>query len=190
MNTKSYSFDNFDIDLSGGSMQVIIWGICLGVIFGLFMSLICRVGASSLIRALIKAGACDESSAKTIDELSPKNKRIVKYLLAKSDSSIRRVVLCSNADEFPAEKAGGLKKFYYEKFLNDEVPQKTPFSVAKFYLPEENRIGAELRYPVDKRPVSTFILGSIGLIIAAVFASFAIPELLTMLDNLLTQLNG
>ena len=190
MNTKSYSFDNFDIDLSGGSMHIIIWGICIGVIFGLFMSLICRVGASSLIKALVKAGACDESSAKTIDELAPKNKRMVKYLLSKSDASIRRVVICSNTDEFPPQKAGGLKKFYYEKFLNDDIPQKTPFDVAKFYLPEENRIGAELRYPADRRPISTFIFGSIGLVIAALFASFAIPELLTMLDNLLTQLNG
>lgn len=190
MTDKIYSFDNFDIDVNGETMYVIVWGIAIGVIFGLLMSLICRIGANSLISALVKAGSCDESSALTLDQLAPKHKTIVKLLLRKSDASIRRVVLCSNESEFPEAKVSRFRKFYYEKFLNDDVPVKTPFDTAKFYLPEENRIGAELRYSLDRHPVMTFVIGSIGLLIAAGFAAFAIPELLTMFDNFITQAKG
>lgn len=190
MSGKTYSFDNFNIDVNGETMYVIVWGITLGVIFGLLMSLLCRIGANSLISALVKSGARDESSALTLDQLNPKHKTIVKRLLRKTDSSIRRVVLCSNESEFADAKVGRLKKLFYEKFLGDSVPVKTPFGEAKFYLPEENRIGAELRYSLDRHPVMTFVMGSVGLLIVAAFVTFAIPELLTMFDNFITQIKG
>ncbi|MBE6542507.1 MAG: hypothetical protein E7672_08715 [Ruminococcaceae bacterium] len=187
MGDKTYVFDNLNIDLESGSLNVIIWGICAGILIGLVISLICRAGAGSFISSLVNSGTSDPSSAKTIDELSPKYKGLVKFLMLGTGSPLRRAVVCANRDEIKVKKVSGLKKFYYEKFLKDSVPEKIPLKNAKFYLPEENRITAELRYPVEKRPIHTFVIGLVLIIAAAAFLTFVIPELLQMLDNFITS---
>ena len=187
---KTYVFDNLNIDIESGSLNIIIWGICLGIAIGLFLQLICRTGAGSFISSLIKSGAADEASAKTVDEISPQYKWLVKFLLANPKSSLHKTVLCANRDDYANKKICGLKKFYYEKFLKDSVPVKLTLKTAKFYLPEEKRIGAEVKYPTEKNPVLTFVIGLIILIGVALFLSFAVPELLTMLDNFITSVKS
>ena len=59
--------------------------------------------------------------------------------------------------------------------------------MARFYLPEEKRITAELRYSEEKHPVRSFVLAALGLLALAAFTIFVLPELLTMVDNLITQ---
>ena len=57
----------------------------------------------------------------------------------------------------------------------DSGEKKIDYSTARFYLPEE------------KHPVRNGILAVILVTAVAAFAIFAIPELLTMLDNFVTQ---
>ena len=54
-------------------------------------------------------------------------------------------------------------------------------------MPEEKRITAELRFPAEKHPVRNFILAALGLSAVAVFIVLALPELLVMFDNFVTQ---
>lgn len=186
MNSRLYSFENFSIDVNGSSMYIIVWGLYIGIVLGVLGALITRVYSSRLITAIVKAGASDEEHAVRIDDLDIKGKGIIKYML-KPGSALSRTLVCANRNEFPANEHSKLKKFWHEKFLSEEIPEKTPFDVAKFYLPEERRIGAELRFSVEEHPVRNFILAAVGLFAVACFAVFAIPELLTMFDNFVTQ---
>jgi len=186
MNNKLYSFENFNIDVNGSTMQVIVWGLYIGIMIGVFGALITRFYSNRIITALVKAGATDPDSAVCIDDLDVKGKAYIKYLL-RPGTSLSRILEISNKDEFPKQRHSELKKFWHEHFLSEEIPESIPFDVAKFYLPEEKRIAAELRFTVEEHPVRNFILAAIGLFAVACFAVFAIPELLTMFDNFVTQ---
>ena len=186
MNNKIYSFENFNIDVNGSSMYIIVWGLYIGIMLGVLGALITRVYSSRLITALVKAGATDAAHAVRIEDLDIRGKRMIRWML-KPGSALFRTLECTNREEFPAREHSRLKKFWHEKFLSEEIPEKIPFDVAKFYLPEERRVGAELRFSVEKHPVRNFILAAVGLFAVACFAVFAIPELLTMFDNFVTQ---
>lgn len=181
---QNYHYENFDFDINSGSLSIIIWGMCIGILIGVLGSIVCRIYSSRIIKSLIKEGATDESSAKTLAELGLGKQWMVRRML-RAESSLRRSVLIANEAEFKP-KASGLKVFWYEKFLRDEIPVKLDYAAAKFYLPEEKRISAELRYKSEGHPILSFIIAAVGLIAAAFFASAVIPELLQMLDNFIT----
>ncbi|MBQ4354123.1 MAG: hypothetical protein IJC71_04440 [Clostridia bacterium] len=184
MEQKLYFYENFDIDVNGTSMPLIIWGLYIGIVLGVLGSIICRIYSSRIITALVKNGCTDEASAKTLSELALGNTYFIRRML-REDSSLRRAVMMSGDASSPVQ-AGKLKTFWYTKFLRDDLPVKTDFSNARFWLPEEKRPGAELRYQIEGHPVLSFIFAAAALFAVAMFANFAIPELLQMLDNFIT----
>ncbi|MCR5680931.1 MAG: hypothetical protein K6G29_00655 [Clostridiales bacterium] len=187
MQRKLYVFENLDLDINGSSFLFIVWGICAGILLGVLLSLIYRVYAHKLVAALAEHGACDRESAKTLAELGfPKN-RVIRHMLGEG-GSMTSIVSCANEDEFPPRKISKLRHFWHYTFLRgDPLPPKTDFSVARFYLPEEKRITAEVRFPAEKHPVRNFLLAALGLSAVAFFIVLALPELLVMFDNLVSQ---
>lgn len=185
MQDKIYYYSNLDIDVNGSTMPLIIWGIYVGIMLGVLGSILCRIYSNRLIQALLKNGCCTADSSKTLDALGLRKQWLVLHML-KEDSALRRYVLASGDIYLPV-KAGKLKKFWYEKFLRSEIPTKIDWDRAKFYLPEEKRIGAELRFQVEGHPIRNFIFAAIALFAVALFINFALPELLQMLDNFITS---
>ncbi len=188
-----YQYENFDVSsdflssLSDNSLQVIVWGICAGILLGTLFSIFYKTYTASFFRQLISREAFDESRACTIGELDVRGKWFIKSALRTSDKPLRRYVLCSNTEELPKEKAGGFKRFWYTKLLGTEIPHKLPMDKAKFYMPEEKRVTAELRFTGVRHPVQSFLLAAVILTALGFFLVYAIPELLQMLDNFLTQ---
>lgn len=187
MSSKIYYYQNFDIDVNNGSLELLLWSIYVGIMLGVLASLVYRVCTHSFVSAVIDAGALDEERAVTLESLSFKGKWYIKRQL-QSGSSLSRMLVCTNANEFPKKKCNRFDRFWHEKFLGDEIPTVIPFETARFYLPEERRIAAELRYTEEGRPVRTFIISAVILAVAIFAATLVIPELLQMLDNLMTQL--
>ena len=163
MERKLYSFENFDIDVNSSSMLVIIVGLAVGLLVGIVLSLICKSVAGKVVKSLGQHGAVDESSAKTVEELELSKVAFLKSVL-KPGSALFKAVSCTDSGE-----------------------KKIDYSTARFYLPEEKRISAETRFAEEKHPVRNGILAVILVTAVAAFAIFAIPELLTMLDNFVTQ---
>ncbi|MBQ9717869.1 MAG: hypothetical protein IJV76_07735 [Clostridia bacterium] len=187
MSNKIYYYQNFDIDVNNGSLELLLWSVYAGIILGVLGSLIYRVCTHSFVDAVIKAGALNENNAVTLDSLDFRGKWYIKRQI-RSGSSLARMFVFTNADTFPKKKCSALGRFWYEKFLGDEIPTVIPFETAKFYLPEERRVAAELRFTPEKRPVHTFVFTAVILAVVVAAATVAVPELLQMLDNLMTQL--
>lgn len=184
MLNKFYSFDNFNIDVNGSTLLIIVWGLYAGIVIGIFLALICRVWSGRIVAKLQENGADCPEKAKSLSELGidkPAARRMLK-----AESSLRRYVLCVKKEEEEQTQVNGFVRRWH-KFTGTDVPEKTDFSSAKFYIPEDNRIGAELRYPKEKAPVRSFILAAVVLAAVAFFAIYAVPELLTMVDNFVTQ---
>ena len=187
MQRKLYVFENLDLDINGSSFLFIVWGIAVGILLGVLLSLIYRVHAHKLVAALAEHGATDREHALTLADLGLGKNRVVRRMLG-NGGSLSSTVLCANEDEFPPRKLSKLGYFWHYKFLRgDPLPPKTDYSIARFYLPEEKRVTAELRYSEEKHPVRSFILAALGLTALALFTIFVLPELLTMVDNFITQ---
>lgn len=187
MQRKLYSYDNFDlVSINSPSFLFLVGALYVGILLGVLSALILRVHSHRIVKALTEHGAADRESAATLEQLGLKDNRFVRSLL-KSDSALRRTVLCANESEFREKKPSALTRFWRDKILHNPLPPDTDFEVARFYLPEEKRITAELRYSEEKHPVRSFVLAALGLLALAAFTIFVLPELLTMVDNLITQ---
>ena len=182
---KNYVYNNFDISYGGESLALIVGGICGGLLIGVLISLISRVNSYRIIAALKSGGAVDEGSAKTLAELGLSRKRILKRMLT-GGSPVKKLIGVTGDGAYAA-KRGKIASFWYGKFLKMDMPTKISFERAKFYLTEENRISAELRFKRERHPVMSFIFAFIVLAGAAGFAVYVIPELLQMLDNFITS---
>ena len=189
MQRKLYSYDNFDlVSINSPSFLFLVGALYVGILLGVLSALILRVHSHRIVKALTEHGAADRESAATLEQLGLKDNRFVRSLL-KSDGALRRTVLCANESEFREKKPSALTRFWRDKILKSPLPPDTDFEVARFYLPEEKRITAELRYSEEKHPVRSFVLAALGLLALAAFTIFVLPELLTMVDNLITQVN-
>ena len=187
MRRKLYSYDNFDlVSINSASFLFLVGAIYVGILLGVLFALIVRVHSHRIVKALSDHGATDRESAATLADLGLGNSRIVRSLL-KTDASLRRTVLCANETEFREKKISGLRRFWREKILRNPLSGATDFEVARFYLPEEKRVTAEIRYSEEEHPVRSFILAAVGLLALAFFTVYVLPELLTMFDNLVTQ---
>ena len=183
MANKIYSYQNFDFDVNNGALDVLLWSIYAGIVIGVLASLIYRVSTHSFVSAIIKAGALDEQNAVTLDSLDFRGKWYIKRQL-RAGNSFSRLFVCTNADTFPKKQRSAFGRF----FLGNEDISVIPFETAKFYLPEERRIAAELRFTEEKAPVRTFVLCAAILAVVIAAATVFVPELLQMLDNLMTEL--
>ncbi len=170
-----YNYSNFDLtSLSAGSIEMIVWGICIGVIIGVLCALVHKSIIASFIKVLVKNKILTAEDAKTLDELKLRGKWYLRSALKYPYKPLRRYVMCANEEELTSAE-----KEDYEK--------KLPMDKALFYLPEENRIGAETRYSEVKKPIFSFIFTTAIIIAAAFFLMYAVPELLQMLDNFITS---
>lgn len=160
MPEKIYYYRNFDIDVNSGSLEILLWSIYAGIIIGVLTAILYRVYTGSFIKSVVDAGALDEDSAVTLDSLKFKGRWYIRRLL-KPEGTLGRILVCTGGE------AG-------------EEP--------RYYLPEEKRVGAELRFTTEKSPVRTFILAAVIMLAVILAAIKFLPELLLMLDNLLTQL--
>jgi hypothetical protein len=68
--------------------------------------------------------------------------------------------------------------------------EKIDFETAKFYIPEEMRIRAEMRYNQKGTDLVAFIIGIIVFAIAAAAAIWVVPKLLSMLDDFITMITS
>lgn len=183
MNDKLYAYDNFNIDVNGDSFPILVWSVAAGVLVAIVVALVIRSFTGELVYRLKYAQAVDEGNAKTLDDLGFTGfLRLVAPIFLKDSSSILRYVQIANRSEVMIERRG-IGKFW-QKHISG---RSFRISEAEFYLSEVHRITAETRYSREEHPIRSFVISTVLLIAGAVFFSFALPELLQMLDNFISM---
>jgi len=113
--------------------------IAVSVFIGATVASICVYINKNIIgkavRALIAANACDTESAKTLSELGLAKNLLIRRALA-GKGALRKLV--NEVDDRIVMLPTGSSYFERDKSVD--------FSTARFYIKEENRIRAELRY--------------------------------------------
>lgn len=180
MNTILYLFST----TSGvKTIDIIVWGIYIGVMIAIVLSVITRINLNKMISRIIRSKADEMPAAKTLSELKLENNIILKGML-KPTSPLMKYLKLSNREEAVTNSASGFKSFWYKKILGNDLPEKIDLSKAKFYLPEDKRIAAEFRFSKEKLPVLTVVLSALILFAVACFALKLVPQYITSLENI------
>lgn len=164
------------------SVYLVILGVCAGLIIGLVYSYFTRIAAHRLILMLKRGGHTTADTAVTLDELGVKSKMKLRHML-KQGKGMRKSVLCANEAEMQDSNPSGLKKFWYKKFLGQDIPEKTDFRVARFYLPDENLPLAQKRYSCEGMSPIGLVVTIVVIVAVAIGAMFVVPKLITMAEN-------
>ncbi len=161
MQLNIYYFENLDLPEGGTTMTLLIWLLYAGLLIGSIFATFEKQYCSGFVSALRDTGADAPERAVLLNDLEIRGKWYLKNAL-KPGKALRKMVAVAGEES----KVEG----------------------TRFYLPEEKRVNAELRYENGKKPIRALIFSAILLTVVALVAQFILPELLTMLDNLVGSL--
>lgn len=155
-----YYFEHLNLPDGGTSMMLLIWVLYAGIVIGSLLGTLDKLYCGSFVRALREGGYATAESAVALADMETRGKWYLRMAL-RPGKPLWKMIAVAEGD-----KAGN----------------------ARFYLPEEKRDLAELRYQNGSRPIRTLILAVVLLTVVAAFAQVALPELLIMLDNFIGSL--
>ena len=158
------------------TLKTIVWVVFFGVLFGSFYAYYQRRLLGDILRALISREAQDEKSAKTLDEIGYGKgiKKSFACFALRKGSGLRRTV-CAVYEEKPAEKKHPDQLFAKAPKLENEQ---------KYYVPEEKRIVAEVRYDGEGTNLKTLVIAVAALLAAAILIVSFLPWLINKWNSL------
>ena len=154
MNSTEYE----NLGFGGGSMitiPMIVIAIAVAIILSSVAAILNKTVFGDFVRAVIACEALSKESAKTLEELGYDEKLIIRRNVVKG-TNLRGVIRCVEEEEYN-ERARIAREEYDKdpdphkpKFV--DVPYKVDPDNDHFYIPEENKYKADMRF--DKRGTS------------------------------------
>ncbi len=185
--TLAAFYENFTFDNPVTTLPIIIWGIFAGFVIAGILSYYNKTYLGAVVRSLVKKGAnCPEKALK----LSETGIRAdaVRFNAVCCDRALTKYVKIANPEEceIKAEKESafvcGLRRFF-----NIERKKKYDAKTARFYILEEKRIQAELRYTEKGTSLISVAIGIVAAFVVAVVAIRCIPYILELVDSVITM---
>ena len=208
------TFENFSVAPSLGiTLRNIILALALGIIIAVCTTAYTRVNIGGFVRKLIAEGCLSEASAKNLSELGYFHSTGVRRALKKSTSLgmvVRRAGdstptadASQNDGEMLVNEQADTADFAMEndedKLESNKTPaenathvakqgEKIDFLTAKFYVPEDLRTRAEIRFnPKGSNWKSAILVSVITVVVAGALCVLA-PELVQLADNIMSWL--
>ena len=144
---------------TGSTLEKVVLAIAIGFIAGSIIMLYNKRSVGKLVRAIIERGANSPATAVTLGDLGVRPRGS----LRDPASPVRRLI------DVAPEKEGDPPN---RRLTASEV------STARFYIPEENRVRAEIRYDAKNTTVPIVIIGIIAVGVTAYLCIRYIPVLL------------
>ena len=186
----AYTFINISNPIL--TLNVIIWSIYVGLVIACAAAVRSRNLSSDIVSSLLDSGADSPENALTLAEAGLKSGRVKAALRALKDGKVlARYVKCANSEDFrtPTDKNSASAKleraFSVRRDFKEHLGEN-----AKFYIPEDCRITAEVRFRKKKSSARSVIFCAVLLAAVMVFISFAIPKLTEMLDDAINYLSN
>lgn len=153
-------------------MEMVIWCMFIGLMLASIFMFYQKKVIGAFVRALLSAEASDSASAKSLMELGYSRNYPVRSALRKG-GALRKLVW-ETGDNY-VENEQGIKY----------SARQTPMDVntARFYITNENRIRAELRYSEKGTDVFMLIITALVFLMVAYLAVTYLPDLLNLIKN-------
>ena len=171
-NPKLEGYTNFAFGEGFLSIQIIIFGIFVGVLIASFSIIFIKTTLGKLVRALLAKEAYDPENAQTLAACGLERHFFIRYAL-RHGYTLRRVVRC--VEEENIEKP--------ESEKGEKLPN---LSECHFYIPEKDRYAAQMRFNEKGSGYGTFFFVLLGCVIAILLIFAFLPQLVTFLDNVIS----
>ncbi len=188
--------ENFTIQSNAlFSVRWIIIGITFGIIIAAISTVYNKRYIGNFVRLLIDRECFDAQSAKTLSELECLRSPGIRQAI-KTGGSLSRWVRCAEEDEFyraleearAEHEAKNKDEKHPPKFK--ELQFKRDCDTMHFYVPEEKRFSAEVKFdPKGANWVGVLIVSAIAIALC-MFACYILPDALTFADNVISFANG
>ncbi len=186
----SVYYENLGID--GDSMffiNIIIFGLCVGVIIAAFAAVFNKRVLGNIVRKILAAEATSPETAKTLEELGLEDSFIARYAVKKS-TALRRVVKCREEEEHIAAEVRRLGEYRqtHEKDKHARRFVETKYNINPyadvFYIPEEMKYMADVKF--EKKGSTWFgaIMSIPVMLIVFVLIVIALPHILSIINDL------
>ena len=191
------AYENFSIaDGLGTTLRGIILARAVGIIVSALLTARMRVGLGGFVKKLIREECLSAEQAKTLYELGYFRSPMIRRELERG-SVLRMVVHCREKDE--QETADNTQPVADENAKNDakalekpkkhtyvlQKPEKIDFTTAHFYIPEDLRYRAEIRFDEKGSSWRSAILLTVGAIVVAALLCAFLPDVVAFVDNLI-----
>lgn len=188
--------ENFSIKTGGlVSITGIIFGIAIGIVIAAACTIYNKRYIGSFVRRVLSCQCFDAKSAKTLDELGYLKSPGVRGVI-KSGGSLSRWVRCAEEDEFLSEIEKKRAEFEEEHKDDEKKPKfvepefKRDLNTMHFYIPEDKKYAADIRFDEKGANIGVFIAVVIFTILLCAFICYFLPDLLKMIDNFISITKG
>ncbi len=188
------TYENISIAAgTGTNVTKIILGIAFGILVAGGISVYLKAKLGGFVRKLIKEGANSPENAKTLYELGYFKNAGIRRELTRG-VNLSKVVKSPEEDAFRAAEAEK-RTAYEEKQAEDptlppfaEVEYKPNFSSARFYIPEDLRYRAEIRYDKKGSGLPLYLLVCFFTVAAVALLCRFLPDIIQLMDNFITMM--
>ncbi len=172
------------------TLPLIIWGVIGGIAIGTVSSMIGRRIPGVFIKKLHRAGADSAEKAVTLADLEMEKNFLLKRSLL-DGKPLRKYTEIANADDFIVKepKNGRFSRIMRKIFSLSEPEAKTviDFSRAKFFITDEARYTAEIRYNGKGADLLGVFFAVILLAALGFLLQWILPELIALVGGLIPQ---
>ena len=145
----------------------------------------------AFVRCLLKEECLSPESAKTLDELGFGTNIFIRIAMRSGRVNLRRVVKCRE-EELYNEEIQRQREAHEKAAENDasrgkfkEIPYRTDVLADSFYIPEDQKYVAEMKFEEKGTSWSGIILLMIMSLVMLVAVLVALPEILSLVDDFL-----
>ncbi|MBQ8441505.1 MAG: hypothetical protein IJX19_12645 [Clostridia bacterium] len=177
------AYENFSVGAGVTSLaQTIVYAIALGVILAAAMSVYTRSVLGGFVRTLIKEGADSPENAKKLSQLGFFRNAAIRRELAKG-VTLRKVVRCCEEEAFLAEQESKTAETAGKG--TGEMTFRPNFLTARYYIPEDLRYRAEIRFEKKGSGWGLFLGASVIAILLAAVIGYFLPDIVQLMDNII-----
>lgn len=189
------TYENFSVGSdTATSVRNIILALMIGFIAASIMTAYTRQGLGSFVRKLLREECLSPEKAKTLMELGYFRSSMIRRELSHgstlrmvvrycTETSLQKQLQSVDPDKKPedTEKVQATQK-------NAQTNHKIDFLTARFYIPEELRYRADVRFEAKGSSWGMVVLSSVISILVAALLCWLFPDVLTLADNIITWL--
>lgn len=170
------------------SLRLTVLGIFLGMIVGCLAMAYHKQVIGGVVRKLIADGCNSADSAKTAAELGYLKNPLAKNAL-RGSVALRRVVRCAEEEKFYRDQAAEKEAYEEKRQQEPKLPKfkereyLTEIATDRFYIPEELRIRAEIKFEKKGSGWISGVLGILCLLVIFFCLLLVLPHILQITDN-------
>ena len=171
------------------TVRIVIIGIFIGLILSLFASVFNKRVLGGVVRSIIKKEAFSPEKALNLEELGFESNALIRLAVRKS-TTLRRVVRCREEEEFIAEQNARREEYRQKRLENKNLPRFKEQSYKinpyadTFYIPEEIRYMADVKFEKKGNTWASAILCSVLLAVGMFAVLGGLPSILNLLDSI------